>query len=135
MKRLVRRLKALADRTRLGILGLLAVRPCCVCELAAVFEVSQPTVTRHLQKLADAGFIRGERRGFFQIYSLFPEDEEARALLSLALERLSASPEMESLREKLRRLEVGPPFLREATCEACGGKEAEVENERRETNI
>ncbi|WP_168719867.1 ArsR/SmtB family transcription factor [Thermosulfurimonas marina] len=125
MKRLARRLKALADGTRLRILGLLSVRPCCVCELAAILEVSQPTVTRHLQKLADAGFVRAERRGFFQIYSLHPEDEEAAAFLSLVLGRLSASPEMEDLRERLRRLEVGPPFLREAGC----GCPEEVEHE------
>ncbi|MBX6422784.1 helix-turn-helix transcriptional regulator [Thermosulfurimonas sp. F29] len=112
LRQRVRRFKALSDGTRLKILALLAVRPCCVCELSAALELSQPTVTRHLQKLAEAGFLVFERRGFFQIYRLAPADREAENLLTLALRELSDDPEVAGLRQRLERLEVGPPFLR-----------------------
>ncbi len=123
MKRLTRRFKALSDGTRLSLLVLLSERPCCVCELAAALNLSQPTVTRHLQKLSDAGFVSAERHGFFQIYRLAPEDDEARRLLMLAFEALKDDPAAEALREKLRRLEVGPPFLRQEACGLCAGPE------------
>ncbi len=131
MKRLVRRLKALSDGTRLRLLALLSVRPCCVCELAAALGYAQPTITRHLQKLSDAGFVSAERHGFFQIYRLAPEDDEAQRLLALTFEALKDDPAVEGLRKKLRRLEVGPPFLRKEACELCAGPEEKTlaENE------
>ena len=102
MKRLEKRLKALADGTRLKILGLLSIRPCCVCELSAVIGYTQPTLTRHLQKLTEAGFLSVERRGFFQIYRLAPEDQEAERLLTLVLSEIRKTGEYQKLIEKLR---------------------------------
>ncbi len=132
MKRLVRRLKALSDGTRLSLLVLLSERPCCVCELAAALNLSQPTVTRHLQKLSDAGFVSAERHGFFQIYRLAPEDEEAQRLLTLTFEALKDDPAAEALRERLRRLEVGPPFLRKETFGPCTGPEEKTLRRRKD---
>jgi len=92
----------LADGTRLKILALLSIRPCCVCELSAVIGYSQPTLTRHLQKLTEAGFLSVRRQGFFQIYSLAPEDPEAEKLLKLVLSKIKKSPEYKKLAEKLK---------------------------------
>ncbi|HHI97848.1 MAG TPA: ArsR family transcriptional regulator [Thermodesulfatator atlanticus] len=103
MKILEKRLKALADATRLKLLALLAHRPCCVCELAEVIGFSQPTISRHLKLLVDAGFVEVKKRGSFQIYRLSPEDDEAAALLELVLSRLRLSPEFLLLKEALSR--------------------------------
>src|SRR3981189_2223030 len=46
--RIARNLKALADPTRLGILLWLASHPASVTEIAAYFELSQPTVSGHI---------------------------------------------------------------------------------------
>lgn len=102
-----------------------------MCELAAALGYAQPTITRHLQKLSDAGFVSAERHGFFQIYRLAPEDDEAQRLLALTFEALKDDPAVEGLRKKLRRLEVGPPFLRKEACELCAGPEEKTlaENE------
>ncbi|RUM89090.1 MAG: ArsR family transcriptional regulator [Thermodesulfatator sp.] len=108
----IKRFKALGDGTRLKLLALLEVRSCCVCELAAALDLSQPTITRHLQKLTEAGFLAYERKGFFQIYRLAPEDEEAQSLLFLALAGLEEDPEIRSLKKKLTHLEAGPPWLK-----------------------
>src|SRR5699024_9296640 len=58
-------LKALAEPLRLRMLSFIATTPAdeaCVCDLAALADVSQPTVSHHLKVLRDAGILRSERR-------------------------------------------------------------------------
>ncbi len=62
--------KALADGTRLRLVGLLVERPRHVDELAAALDVSAPTVSHHLSRLKGAGLVRIERDGPFAYYSL-----------------------------------------------------------------
>ncbi len=68
----VARFKALADRTRLGILAQLAAspEPICVCDLGAGFPLEQPTISHHLKVLRDAGLIVSERRANWAYYRL-----------------------------------------------------------------
>jgi DNA-binding transcriptional ArsR family regulator len=54
---LSRAFSALADPTRRAILARLAVSEATVSELMAPFELSQPTISKHLKVLEDAGFI------------------------------------------------------------------------------
>jgi ArsR family transcriptional regulator len=66
-------LKALADETRLSIIGLLAAVPgeLCVCDIEAhVKHLSQPTISHHLKQLREAGLVTAERRGTWVYYSL-----------------------------------------------------------------
>src|SRR5271168_3262974 len=60
-ERLNRAFSALADPTRRAILACLAVNEATVSELAAPFELSQPTISKHLKVLEDAGFIERGR--------------------------------------------------------------------------
>ena len=64
--------KTLADPVRVEIVGLLreAGGPVCQCELQPLFGISQPTLSHHLKKLADADLIDVERRGKWAYYSL-----------------------------------------------------------------
>ncbi|MBI3998667.1 MAG: metalloregulator ArsR/SmtB family transcription factor [Armatimonadetes bacterium] len=62
--------KALADATRLRLVGLLVERPRHVDELAAALGVSAPTVSHHLFRLKAADLVRTERDGPFVYYSL-----------------------------------------------------------------
>jgi ArsR family transcriptional regulator len=66
------RLKALADPTRLRLLSLMLARPgleACTCDLTEPLGLTQPTVTHHLRKLADAGLVVPDRRvGNFTYY-------------------------------------------------------------------
>ena len=48
---------ALADPTRRAILARLALSEATVSQLAAPFELSQPTISKHLKVLEDAGLI------------------------------------------------------------------------------
>ena len=60
---LARRLRAVADPTRLAILDSLRSGPKSVTELAARFSLSQPTVSNHVKLLRDTGIITDVRRG------------------------------------------------------------------------
>jgi len=59
--RLDRAFSALADPTRRAILARLAVGDATVSEVMAPFELSQPTISKHLKVLEDAGFIERGR--------------------------------------------------------------------------
>jgi ArsR family transcriptional regulator, arsenate/arsenite/antimonite-responsive transcriptional repressor len=71
---LERLFQALADRTRVRIVNLLAraSEPVCVCALVPALGLSQPTVSYHLKQLAQAGIALRERRGTFAYYELAP---------------------------------------------------------------
>ena len=63
-------LKALADATRLRILGLLATGEVCVCHLHDSLKISQPKVSRHLAYLRRAGLVTTRREGLWMYYRL-----------------------------------------------------------------
>lgn len=86
-QRLAGRLKALSDPTRLRLLSHVAAQGCgavCVCDLTAVVDISQPTVSHHMKKLVDAGLLTREQRGKWAHYSVVPEAfAELRSFLDL----------------------------------------------------
>lgn len=63
-------LRVLADEARLRILGLLAERELCVCELVGALKLSQPLVSHHLRVLRNAGLLSSGRRGKWVYYAL-----------------------------------------------------------------
>lgn len=67
---LLRFFKALADESRLKILGLLANRECSVEELAALLGLKEPTVSHHLAKLRDLGLVNMRTEGNTHMYWL-----------------------------------------------------------------
>jgi hypothetical protein len=62
--------KALADETRLKIVGLLAREPYSGEQLALLLEVKPATISHHLAKLAEAGLVRAEMEGHAKMYAL-----------------------------------------------------------------
>ena len=68
--RLVAVAKALADPVRLRLVDVLRDHPgkLCPCELAPLFELSQPTISHHLKVLKDAGILDAEKHGLFVYY-------------------------------------------------------------------
>ena len=59
---LARRLKTLADPTRLGMVDHLVQGPSTVSELARHFGIAQPTASNHVKLLRDAGLVTDVRR-------------------------------------------------------------------------
>jgi ArsR family transcriptional regulator len=62
--------KALADRTRLRILGLLQSGEICVCDIHGSLGLPQPTVSRHLAYLRRSGLVQGRKDGLWVHYRL-----------------------------------------------------------------
>ena len=62
--------RALADPTRREILRLLRGGPQTSGEIAAHFDSSWPTISRHLGVLREAGLILSERQGQQIVYEL-----------------------------------------------------------------
>jgi ArsR family transcriptional regulator len=62
--------KALADTTRLRILGLLLTGEVCVCEIHESLKIPQPKASRHLAYLRRAGLVDTRRDGLWIHYSL-----------------------------------------------------------------
>ncbi len=104
VQKLSRRLKAISDPTRIKILALLSKRPCCVCELAAVLSLSQPTVSRHLKQLEVEGFVSGKREKAWIIYRLSPERKCCQNLLEIVIQRAMEDREITRLTEKLESI-------------------------------
>lgn len=67
---LVRFLKALADESRLKILGLLAERGRSVKELAQQLRLKEPTVSHHLARLQELGLVRMRAEGTTHRYEV-----------------------------------------------------------------
>jgi ArsR family transcriptional regulator len=63
------------DPVRLTLLDVLRrhAGQVCVCELVALFDLSQPTISHHLKVLRDAGLVDSERRGLWAYYYALPE--------------------------------------------------------------
>ncbi|WP_439659386.1 ArsR/SmtB family transcription factor [Lentzea sp. HUAS TT2] len=84
--------KALASPPRLELLRLLQNAPggeSCVCDLVDRLGLSQGTVSHHLRVLAEAGLVRGERRGTWGWYVAIPEGlDEVRGLLGQSVAAL-----------------------------------------------
>ena len=62
--------KALADRTRLRILGLLLAGEVCVCDLQDSLNSPQSKVSRHLAYLRRTGLVDTRRDGLWIYYRL-----------------------------------------------------------------
>lgn len=65
--------KALSDSTRQDILRLLEDEQRCVGDIVGEFDLSQPTISRHLAVLRDADLVIDQRRGQNVIYRLNDE--------------------------------------------------------------
>jgi|SRR5579875_1635150 len=89
-------LKALADPTRLRIVSLLNIRDSCVCELVPLFGISQPAVSKHMNRLKTSGLVKETRKGMWVFYSLNKERLEE---IGMSLSHLP------DLTEELRQLE------------------------------
>ena len=70
--------KASADANRIRILCMLKEKKMCVCEIAFILGITQPSVSRHLKKLKVSGFIENESEGLWTNYYLHPKNSYAK---------------------------------------------------------
>ncbi len=96
-------LKALADKNRLRIIKLLESRAMCVCELAFVLGITQPSVSRHLRKLRAAGLVGCKQDHFWTDYYLEQGHEALATILSCFKRHLENNPVVRADRAKLKK--------------------------------
>jgi hypothetical protein len=80
--------KALADASRLKIIGLLAQQPYTVEQLAAMLELKASTISHHLSRLAEAGLVSAKAEGYYSVYRL---EKDA---LSASMQRIFSSEQI-----------------------------------------
>lgn len=88
--KLLTQTKALADETRLRLIGVLAVHELNVGEIVQVLDMGQSRISRHLKILMDAGLVACQRHGLWAFYS--SSGNGSRALLAAVLEGLKDLP-------------------------------------------
>jgi len=76
-------MKALSDPNRIKILKVLQHRMACVCELQAALDIAQPTVSKHLKILEDAGLVEHRKEGLWVNYYLSAGEKSAYAATML----------------------------------------------------
>jgi ArsR family transcriptional regulator, arsenate/arsenite/antimonite-responsive transcriptional repressor len=88
--------RALADRTRLRLLNLIADKEICVCYFVEILRISQPKISRHLAYLRRAGIVAARRQGRWMHYRLVPpRDAVASAILKETLAHLRQTPDLQ----------------------------------------
>lgn len=84
--------KAFSDPSRLRILYALATQEMCVCDLAALLEVSESAVSHQLRLLRTMKLVANRREGTILYYRL--ADKHVTVLISIALEHLRENQQM-----------------------------------------
>lgn len=82
-------LTSIAEPTRLRIVNCLAAAPLFVSDLQAILKLPQPTVSRHLRILRDAGVVRDTPIAQFVLYRLRRSADADGRLIAAVLESLS----------------------------------------------
>jgi ArsR family transcriptional regulator, arsenate/arsenite/antimonite-responsive transcriptional repressor len=83
-------LRVLADQTRFNLLKLLINNDLCVGALATRLNISKAAASQHLKALRKAGFVQGEKRGYWTHYSV--NQKAIRTLASQLLEMVEHPP-------------------------------------------
>jgi ArsR family transcriptional regulator, arsenate/arsenite/antimonite-responsive transcriptional repressor len=99
MKEFNKVMKALSDPNRAKILKLLQKRAMCVCEMQAALEAAQPTVSKHLKILENAGLVGRKKEGLWVNYYLSDGSRSpyAASLLGNLRHWLEDDPEIRNL--------------------------------------
>jgi len=74
MKNIEKTFEALSSTTRRKILAYLSAASMTAGEIAERFEISKPSLSKHLSILENAGLVSSEKKGQFVHYSLVREN-------------------------------------------------------------
>ena len=91
----VREVRALGDPSRAKIVFSLLQQELCVCDLAAVCDLSESATSQHLRVLKSLHIVKLRRSGRMSYYSI--EDDHVRVLLGVSLNHLSHLPPLDGL--------------------------------------
>ncbi len=103
MKQFIQVMKALSDPNRVAVLKILEQGELCVCEIQHLLELAQPTVSKHMKILEEAGLVNRRRQGTWILYSLADGEESmyAEAMLAQLKGWLQNDPTIQQMTEEL----------------------------------
>lgn len=78
--------KALSDSTRVKIISALEKQEMCVCDLAALFNMTKSAVSHQLKNLREMELIKSRREGKIVFYSL--ADDHVKQVFDISLEHV-----------------------------------------------
>ena len=108
---ITRLFEAFADGTRLRLLNLMREGEVCVCFFIDVLGQPQPTVSRHLAYLREAGLVTARRTGKWMSYSLTPpESGTARRVFDSVMDAMKDDRAMKRDRLALVKSCCAPRF-------------------------
>ena len=112
MKDFIKVMKALSDPNRVKTVKLLQQKPMCVCEMQKALGLAQPTVSKHLKILEDAGLVTYSKSGLWVNYTLADGSSTpyAASLLGNLKHWLQDDPEVAPILQRL------PMIRREDIC-------------------
>jgi ArsR family transcriptional regulator len=112
MKSFLKVMKALSDPNRVKIIKLLQQKMMCVCELQGALKIAQPTVSKHLKILEEAGMVDYAKDGLWVNYFLADGSASpyASSVLGNLKHWLEEDPEIAELLKKV------PLLNREELC-------------------
>ena len=112
MKDFLKVMKALSDPNRVKIIKMLQHKEMCVCEMQATLQIAQPSVSKHLKILENAGLVTPHRDGMWVNYQLTDGSSSpyAASLLGNLRHWLEDDLELTEIVEKL------PTIRREDIC-------------------
>lgn len=96
MKEFIRVMKALSDPSRVKIMKMLQIKELCVCEITAVLQLAQSTISKHLKILEDAGLVESSKEGTWVNYKITEnfENEYAETLQGKLKNWLDDTPQI-----------------------------------------
>ena len=114
MKALAQTAKTLSDPTRIRVLLALRDGELCVCELCDALDVTQSTLSSHLQVIRKSGLVKTRREGKWMYYAMA---DSAQGLLTSIWAHFAASLAKDSkLRADNLRLKKRLADRREGVC-------------------
>ena len=127
-------LKALADKTRYGIVQFLLTHDLCVRALSRRLRVSDAAISQHLQILRRAGLVKGEKRGYWTHYSV--ERDKLREIAGMLgdMADQGVSPECMCLRTLPASGDFKERRARDM-CKDCCERPEQLKNEPRECTL
>lgn len=96
-------LLTVSEPTRLRVLNCLEAAPLFVSDMQAILDLPQPTVSRHLAVLRQAGVVRDTPVGQFVLYRLRRENSSAGRLLRAVLDAIHVDTDLKA--ERARAIE------------------------------
>lgn len=82
--------KVLGDGTRVKVLWALSIHPMCVCDLAALLNMTKSAVSHQLRALRQAKLVKSTRMGKVVFYA--PDDDHVSKVFQMGLAHIREGP-------------------------------------------